>query len=87
MQCVFKVSFLSFSLSAPGFEEATKGFTNEENVSGIKEYMAAWASGDMERLQAVLAPDFIFSVDGEDCSVARDDIRAFYENSREQANI
>ena len=56
-------------------------------MSGIKEYMAAWASGDMERLQAVLAPDFIFSVDGEDCSVARDDIRAFYKNSREQANI
>ena len=55
-------------------------------MSGIKEYMAAWASGDMERLQAVLAPDFIFSVDGEDCSVARDDIPAFYENSREQAN-
>ena len=82
---VFILQFSSF-ISAPNLEQATAGFCNEDNLTGIREYGAAWASGDMERLQAVLAPDFIFSVDGEDCSVARDDIPAFYENSREQAS-
>ena len=41
----------------------------------------------MERLQAVLAPDFTLTVEGEDCAVAKDDLPAFYANSREQATF
>ena len=79
--------FLQFStfISAPNLEQATAGFCNEDNLTGIREYGAAWASGDMERLQAVLAPDFTLTVEGEDCAVARDDLPTFYANSREQA--
>ena len=81
--------FLQFStfISAPNLEQATAGFCNEDNLTGIREYGAAWASGDMERLQAVLAPDFTLTVEGEDCPVARDDLPTFYANSREQATF
>ena len=82
----FFLQFTTF-ISAPNLEQATAGFCNEENLTGIREYGAAWASGDMERLQAVLAPDFTLTVEGEDAAVARDDLPAFYANSREQATL
>ena len=41
----------------------------------------------MERLQAVLAPDFTLTVEGEDAAVAREDLPTFYANSREQATL
>ena len=86
---VGKVFFMQFStfISAPNLEQATAGFCNEENLTGIREYGAAWASGDMERLQAILAPDFTLTVEGEDATVAKDDLPAFYANSREQATF
>ena len=83
---VFLFQFTTF-ISAPNLEQATAGFCNEDNLTGIREYGAAWASGDMERLQAVLAPDFTLTVEGEDCPVARDDLPTFYANSREQATF
>ena len=74
----------TFFSSAPKLEAQTAGFRNEKNLKGIKEYGAAWASGDMERLLLVLAPDFTLTLHGQQTKIKRDDIPAFYEASRKK---
>ena len=81
--------------SVPTLENLTVGFNNEENLQGIHEYGAAWASGDMDRLLRVLHPvSFTLGVtlDAQSCSetsfqVARDDVPSFYENYRKRVNF
>ena len=79
--------FLSLQLSeisssAPKLEVVTEGFTNEENLTGIKAVGAALASGNMETLLPLLAPDFTLTVEGQPSPIAREDVPAFYETSR-----
>ena len=76
----------TFFSSAPKLEAQTAGFRNEKNLKGIKEYGAAWASGDMERLLLVLAPDFTLTLDNQHSKITRDDIPAYYETSRRKVN-
>ena len=76
----------TFFSSAPTLKAQTSGFRNEKNLKGIKEYGAAWASGDMERLLLVLAPDFTLTLDNQHSKITRDDIPAYYETSRRKVN-
>ena len=76
----------TFFSSAPKLEAQTAGFRNEKNLKGIKEYGAAWASGDMQRLLLVLAPGFALTLDGQHSKITRDDIPAYYETSRRKVN-
>jgi len=69
---------------APNLGAQTAGFSNEKNLKGIQEYGAAWASGNMERLLSVLAPDFTLTLDGEPSAITRDAVAAFYKTSRKR---
>ena len=77
----------TFFSSAPKLEAQTAGFSNEKNLKGIEEYGAAWASGDMERLLLILAPDFTLTLDGQQSKITRDSIPAYYETSRKKVKL
>ena len=77
---------------APPLEAQTVDFSNKENLKGIEEYGAAWASGNMETLLPLLAADFTLTLGGPDfaltveepSAIAREDVPAFYETSRKK---
>ena len=82
-----QVIISTIASAAPKLEALTEGFSNKENLKGIQAYGAAWASGNMETLLALLAPDFTLTVEGEPSAIAREDVPAYYETSRKKVTI